>query len=120
MLVFKDVVPVERALAADAFGSGDVMKICDALVAVAFHDQDWRWVQEQCLRFLENEDFQISGLAATCLGHLARIHGQLDKDRVINALKKKLDNSTPQLQGMSKMRLTISRCFWSDKQRSGR
>ena len=51
-------------------------QICQALVSIAFYEQDWPWVQEQCLVLLSNKASAIRGLAATCLGHIARMHGQ--------------------------------------------
>ncbi|HEV8053138.1 MAG TPA: hypothetical protein VGP47_11640 [Parachlamydiaceae bacterium] len=74
------------------FSSGDANEICDALVAMAFYDEDWKWCQEQCLFLLEHFDKNISGLAAICLGHIARIHGQLDKELVESVLSNHLNN----------------------------
>jgi hypothetical protein len=51
-------------------------------VRVASHDSDWRCVQEHCLRLTAAVDPAVRRVAATCLGHLARIHGQLDLERV--------------------------------------
>ena len=56
--------------------------ICETLVRVALRDSDWWWVQEHCLRLTAATDPDVRRVAATCLGHLARIHGQLDLDRV--------------------------------------
>ncbi len=39
-----------------------------------------------------NSDDDISGLALTCLGHLARVNGKIDKDVVIPFLKDKMLN----------------------------
>ena len=74
--------PMDRATADSALRSGDSAAICRALVAVAFHDPDWVWVQEHCLRLLSAVDPDVRGVAATSLGHLARIHGALDLARV--------------------------------------
>lgn len=71
-------VPIGRKDAETAFRSGKVEAICDALVRLAYHDSDWRFVQGRCLEFLKHENPDVRGLAATCLGHLARIHGTLD------------------------------------------
>ncbi|WP_167080781.1 hypothetical protein [Massilia aquatica] len=35
----------------------------------------------------------IAGVSATCLGHIARIHRKLEKEKVIAALRMKLDRS---------------------------
>jgi hypothetical protein len=61
------------------------------MVSVAFFEQDWKWAQEKFLAFLDNKDPRISGLAATCLGHIARIQRKIDKT-VIEELKKHLSN----------------------------
>jgi len=76
-----------------AFASRDVKSICEALVFVALNDSDWRWVQNKCLEFLSDESPDIRGLAATCLGHIARIHRQLDKEKVLIALREHLDDN---------------------------
>jgi hypothetical protein len=84
---------VTREDAHHAFSSGNVERICSALVSVTFHDPDLHWVQGVCLGFLENGDSRIRGLAATCLGHLARIHRSIDKERVLRALRNHLSDA---------------------------
>ncbi len=63
-------------------------------MSVALNDPDWRWAQSKCLDLLDNESPDVRGLAATCLGHIARIHRQLDKEKVLIALREHLDDST--------------------------
>jgi hypothetical protein len=89
---FSDVPEISREDARRSFSSGEAEQVCNALVSVTFHDQDWRWVQELCLGFLSNSDSQISGLAATCLGHLARIHRSIDREKVLATLRDHLSN----------------------------
>jgi hypothetical protein len=71
-----------RAASESALSGSDSAAICRALVDAALHDPDWAWVQEHCLRLLASSDSEVRGVAATSLGHLARIHGMLDLDRV--------------------------------------
>jgi hypothetical protein len=87
-----DVKKISRDEARLAFSSGNAEEICIALVAVTFHDPDLHWVQELCLNFLSHGDSRISGLAATCLGHLARIHRNIDREKVLSALHHHLSN----------------------------
>lgn len=61
------------------------------LVGAALHD-DWRAVQDLCLNLLDGADAELAATAATCLGHLARIHGVLDVDRVRPALTARLND----------------------------
>lgn len=69
-----------------SFRSGDSAEISRTLVTLALSDPDWRKVEAYCLDFLDHPDAGIRMVAATCIGHLARIHQQLDLDLVLPAL----------------------------------
>lgn len=81
------VLPTGRAEAEAAFASGDSRQICDALVSAAFYDADWRWVQDNCLHFVNSSLPDVRRLSIICFGHLARIHGKLELDKVLPVLK---------------------------------
>lgn len=55
------------------------------LLEITFNNENWKWVQEMCLKLLDNKDEDIKGLAVTCIGHIARIHGKIDKEKVLKA-----------------------------------
>lgn len=93
MAEHKNPSTISRDEALKIFSKGSSDEICDALLAVVLHDHDWKWSQTQCLNFLTHENSDISGLAATCLGHIARIHHKLDKELVVNALKNRLNDT---------------------------
>ena len=84
---YKEILPVSRQDAEAAFATENPDMICDALVRITYHDPDWRWVQEHCLAFTRHLHADIRGLAVTCLGHLARLHGILDTPRVLPVLE---------------------------------
>ncbi len=92
MMQFQQISSISKAEATAAFESGDATQICNALVSIACCENDWRWAQDKCLAFLVSSAPEISGLAATCLGHIARIHKLIDKDRVVAALRKQLEH----------------------------
>jgi len=48
---------------------------------------DWAWVQETYLGFIEHENVWVAGAAINGLGHLARIARRLDKARVLAVLR---------------------------------
>jgi hypothetical protein len=85
-LKYEQPAPTSRVDAERALSSSSPEEVCDALLASALHDPDWRWVQEQCLRSLQHPSEDVRGLALTCLGHVARLHGRLDVERVLPAL----------------------------------
>jgi hypothetical protein len=92
-MLYQSVQPISRSEAERIFAGNDEHEICNALVGVAFYDSDWKWVQDQCLRFLDTPDIAIGirSLAATCLGHLARIHKTIDLNKVIPVLESLLN-----------------------------
>ena len=96
-MIFDEVKPITRSEAEAGLASGMPDKICDALVRITYHDPDWRWVQEMCLDLTRHTNPDVSGLAVTCFGHLARIHGVLDVQRVLPILRRLKDD--PKIAG---------------------
>ena len=87
MNIWKNVEPISHQEAQNKLAGKNVDDICDVLVRLAFHDPDRNWVQNECLRYLGHSEVNVRGVAATCLGHLARIHGTLDRHKVLPALE---------------------------------
>lgn len=85
-LGYEEPVPATPADVVAALQCGDRQAATRALVGAAFHHPDGQAVQELCLRLLDGEDRQLAAVAATCLGHLARIHRQLGAETVRAAL----------------------------------
>ena len=49
--------------------------------------QDWKWKQDLCIEIAKSmKDSDLCGLAVTCLGHIARIHNKIEKNKVIQEL----------------------------------
>jgi hypothetical protein len=90
---YKEVLPMSRKQAETAFSSELVMEICDALLSVTYYNPDWKWVQTQCIFFCKHSNSDIRGLAATCIGHLARIHSVLDIESAMMILHELLEDS---------------------------
>jgi hypothetical protein len=84
--MYHNVLPITREEAEIAFTYNDPSSICDALLRVTYHDPDLFWIQDKCIEFVTFPDKIVQGLAVTCLGHLARIHGKLDTSKVIPIL----------------------------------
>jgi hypothetical protein len=81
-----------------ALGDQDVSGALNAMVGCALYGHgDWKQAQDLYLRLLDHEDPQVQSLAATCLGHLARVYGRLDEDEVVAALGKA--RSLPHVRG---------------------
>lgn len=83
---YREVIERDRAEIELLLRSENSTDILDALLSAAYYDPDWKWVQEQCLIFLTHNERYVRRLSATCLGHLARIHKQLDLELVLSRL----------------------------------
>jgi oligoribonuclease NrnB/cAMP/cGMP phosphodiesterase (DHH superfamily) len=69
-----------------------VAKVTDNLLDITFNHEDWEFVQNECLRNIEkNEYLDIVRLSITCLGHIARIHNYIDKEKVLSILAEKIN-----------------------------
>jgi hypothetical protein len=83
---YKAVVERSRSEIEMLLRGGDGAEIADALLSASYYDSDWKWVQGQCLAFSRHEDQNVRWISATCFGHLARIHRQLDLELVLQRL----------------------------------
>jgi hypothetical protein len=59
----------------------------DGILSLALYDPDWRSTQDRCLNLLTDPDQDVVATAILGLAHLARLHRQLDIDRVLPALQ---------------------------------
>jgi hypothetical protein len=50
-----------------------------AVVAIALHDEDWRYAQDLCVRLSTHAHFNVRGNAVLGFGHIARVHRRLDR-----------------------------------------
>lgn len=93
---YHEINPMTRVDAQRDLASQDEVKIIDALLSISFHDPDRLWVEEQCLLFLTNTNasHDIHRIAITCLGHLARIHGQLSLEKIKGPLEEALNRDS--------------------------
>jgi hypothetical protein len=98
---YETIEPIGREQAERLLAKDNAEVICRTLVRVAMFDSDRRWVQSQCSRFAGHKDSSVRGVAATCLGHLARIHKAIDEDEVIPVVRQLLADSNPQVRAIA-------------------
>jgi len=82
----EDMGPISLARAERAIGSGDPREISLALLRLALHGPDWVRAEQLAHAHVHHEDVWVRRNAATALGHIARVHGQLDTDAALRAL----------------------------------
>jgi hypothetical protein len=85
--IFRNSPPATPADVCLSLDRSDLPGALDAMVgSVLYGDGDWEELQELHLGLLDHDDLQVRALAATCLGHIARVYRQLDERRVVTAL----------------------------------
>lgn len=90
--------PIDREAAVTALSSDDPRVAADAILRLALHDDDGAWVEEQAVRLLDSPHGPVRGVAATALGHVARLHRTI-KPATIGRLTELLDDPDPDTAG---------------------
>lgn len=100
---YKDVPHSTRQDLEQALTRNDEEAAQSAILGLALHDRDWKWVQERCLALMNHPSWPVRAAAAACLGHLARIHRTIDLDRTQAALRTALQD--PQVASYAELAL---------------
>jgi len=74
--------------------SEDPERVSRALVRIALNESERSWVEDVLATHLVSTDPWIRGIAATCAGHVARIHRELDVERVVPLIERLGSEST--------------------------
>lgn len=85
---YEELGPIGRREALAELSSGDTGRVTRALVRVALHESDRKWVEDLIAAHLESSDRSVCGVAVTCAGHVARIHGALDTARLLPMIRR--------------------------------
>jgi HEAT repeat protein len=83
---YEGVPRMSREELEGALTGTDSEQIRAALYSAAWYEPDWRWSQNRCLKFLEDQDYLIRWAAALSLGYIALFQKQLDLEAVLPAL----------------------------------
>jgi hypothetical protein len=98
---YETIEPISKDRAERLLAKDQRETICRTLVRVAMFEPDRHWAQSQCLRFASHKDSFVRGVAATCLGHLVRIHKAIDEDEVIPVVRQLLQDRDPQIRAIA-------------------
>lgn len=80
---YEEKAPIPRDRAIVELESEDAERVARALVRVAFHERDRAWVEDLLATHLQSDDPWVRGVAATCAGHVARVHRMLNTTRLV-------------------------------------
>jgi hypothetical protein len=60
----------------------------DALISAAYWERDWKWAQEQLLKFADYDNHLVQWAVGTGLGFIAALNGEIDDALVRPALNR--------------------------------
>ena len=86
-----EAISVEQAEV--ALADDDPERVCVALVRVVHSPLDPAWIEARLLVATKHEAPMVRAAAATCLGHLSRIHGRVAVAKVMPALRRLLQDA---------------------------
>ena len=97
MKKYQEVTPISRTDAQLVFAQCRTEEIPFTLVRLAYFDPDWKWVQDISIAFSTHPDKWVRRMCVICFSHLARIHGKLEKEKIMPVLHRLLQD--PEVKG---------------------
>jgi hypothetical protein len=110
---YEPVLPVTRSELTSQLESGDAETVAKALYAASRYEQDWEWVQDQCLKRLESPEASVRWAAVTCLGDLVFFRRPLDIQAVLPSLEKATKD--PEIADPASLSLSMVKQFLGSK-----
>jgi len=95
---YKSIEKVTREKALNDLSSGNSMKMSEALLSLAYYEQDYDWLLNLCLKYLDFKNLEVKSTAILCFSHIARTHGKINKRLIIPKLRA-LSEEIPELSG---------------------
>jgi hypothetical protein len=106
---YEPVYPIAREDLVKGLESKNPHAVAGALYSATKFEEDWTWVQAQCLRKLNSTDVTIRWAAVTCLGDLAFLRRPLSLNLVIPALEAALKD--PEIADPASFSLSMVKQF---------
>lgn len=84
---YEELSPISREDATEALAhDDDTYALCQSLLRIALHEEDWAWALDHLARFLLHSNPEVRSVAVASIGYLVRIHRGIDVRRVLPAL----------------------------------
>ena len=90
--IYGQPTPLGRDDLERARADRDVQIICEATIALALTEPDRQWMERQLVELMRDADGSVRSIAALAVGHLARVHRQIDLEEVTPVLQDLLED----------------------------
>lgn len=94
-LVYRAPVPVPDREAMEAIARDDVERLRTLPIDLAFHHENWRFIQDVCVRLSEHRDPCVRSGSLHGLQYTVRFRGKVEKSVVKPVLLRALKDSDP-------------------------
>jgi|GEM_PF-515241 len=84
-----------------AIARGDPEELLRTVLAAAMHAEDGAWAEDVCVRLASHANPNVRGNAVLGLGHIARVHGRLDRERALPTLEAALADADEYVRGQA-------------------
>lgn len=108
---YLEIIPIPRSDAEVILKQGSLDAISLTLVRLAYHEPDWKWVQDVCIALSSHQHKWIRQTCAICFGHLARIHGKIEKEKVLPIMNRLLQDSEAEVKGEAEISMDDFRIY---------
>jgi hypothetical protein len=94
--IYRAPVPVEDREAMDAIAKDDVERLRTLPIDLGFNHENWRFIQDVCVRLSEHDDPSVRSSSLLGLSYAARFRGKVERNVVkpvlLRALKDRDSN----------------------------
>ncbi|HET6612293.1 MAG TPA: hypothetical protein VFG83_09900 [Kofleriaceae bacterium] len=100
-LRYEEPPRLEQAEALRVLREGSSEEVARALLAVVLHEEDFGFALSLVVDCARSDRPEIRGIGVLCLGHLARIHGRIPEDPVLQLVEAALSDESSYVRGQA-------------------
>lgn len=86
MLFYDEPSDISKVEFSEIVANGTAESKCEAAVRAVHSIADYDWLVAEFKSLLKDPNIEVRGVAATCIGHLARLHDEANKEQLIEIL----------------------------------
>ncbi|MGX4587643.1 hypothetical protein [Paenibacillus chitinolyticus] len=102
--------------AINLINSNDPGTIVNGLLSLALYADDGVFVQDLMVRYSQHRNENIRGIAILCFGHIARLHGTVNKELIIPLIHNALKDESTFVRGHAYSALDDIELFYKQSQ----
>jgi hypothetical protein len=98
-MIYKEIAPLSPVEIGEHIKRGKTKDLVNLALAAALHWPDAEAAQQVCFTLARHKDAMVRGNAVLALGHIARIHGKLDRQQTERILRQAWEDEEAYVRG---------------------